>query len=309
MTYGQTVGLTHDAPLVGNAAACAWGFLGLFLKGGLWIGFAGAFLGLGFGAKRYRPSEMTLVMLALLGLFFLGVWLINSPFDPAHRVLPPIYFSDDWRWQPGAELKPRPEIWGGMLLALAGLVAYVQLARRDGFARNMALVGFLAGGLGFSLGQSVQALHAWHPEVFKSLLGEGLYPHVNWWNMMEISFGAIFGGVLALGLWLNRRGIALAETSRRTRSRCRPSGNSSCSRRSSPSWSAPSSGRSDPRGVHRDRAGDRRAAVGGDPGRPVRTLPVRVSDRRRDDRRQDAPRDGVRHIPRCPSPPDGSCWW
>jgi hypothetical protein len=98
-----------------------------------------------------------------------------------------------------------------MLLALVGLVAYVQFVRRDGFARNMALVGFLAGGLGFSLGQSVQSFHAWHPEVFKSLLGEELHRHVNWWNMMEISFGAIFGGVLALGLWLNRRGITQHE--------------------------------------------------------------------------------------------------
>lgn len=110
-------------------------------------------------------------------------------------------------------MKPRPEIWGGMLLAFVGLVAYLQFVRRDGFARNMALVGFLAGGLGFSLGQSVQSFHAWHPEVFKSLLGEELHRHVNWWNMMETSFGAIFGGVLALGLWLNRRGIAQKEPS------------------------------------------------------------------------------------------------
>ena len=33
MTYGQTVGLTHDAPLVGNWYALGWGMLGLALKG------------------------------------------------------------------------------------------------------------------------------------------------------------------------------------------------------------------------------------------------------------------------------------
>src|SRR6187200_2994440 len=43
-TYGQTVGLTHDPPLVGNWAALSWGLLGLAIKGGVWIGFAGAFL-------------------------------------------------------------------------------------------------------------------------------------------------------------------------------------------------------------------------------------------------------------------------
>ena len=34
MTYGQTVGLTHDAELVGNWQALGWGLLGLFIKGG-----------------------------------------------------------------------------------------------------------------------------------------------------------------------------------------------------------------------------------------------------------------------------------
>src|SRR5262245_17803576 len=32
-TYGQTVGLTHDAPLVGNWEALRWGMLGLAIKG------------------------------------------------------------------------------------------------------------------------------------------------------------------------------------------------------------------------------------------------------------------------------------
>jgi hypothetical protein len=35
MTYGQTVGLTHDLGLVGNWAALGWGMLGLALKAGL----------------------------------------------------------------------------------------------------------------------------------------------------------------------------------------------------------------------------------------------------------------------------------
>ncbi len=63
MTYGQTVGLTHDTPLVGNWAAFRWGMLGLAIKGGIWIGFAGFFLGLGLGGRRYRPVEMLLLLL------------------------------------------------------------------------------------------------------------------------------------------------------------------------------------------------------------------------------------------------------
>ena len=44
--------------------ALRWGMLGLFVKGGLWIGFGGAFLGNGTGGgrQRYHPLEMALVM-------------------------------------------------------------------------------------------------------------------------------------------------------------------------------------------------------------------------------------------------------
>jgi len=211
MTYGQTVGLTHDAPLVGNWAALRWGMLGLAIKGGLWIGFAGAFLGMGLGGKRYRPGEILLVHLGLLGLWALGVWLLNSPFDPASKVLPSIYFSDDWRWEPGADLKPRPEVWGGFLLALCGLLAYTRLARRDSLALRLGLWGVLGGAIGFPLGQGLQAYPAWNPEVFRTGIWADLDRHMNWWNHMETTFGATMGGVLALGVWWNRERIAALE--------------------------------------------------------------------------------------------------
>jgi hypothetical protein len=207
MTYGQTIGLTQNGAMIGNWAALRWGLLGLFIKGGIWIGFAGALLGVGLSDKRYRPMEMTLLLVVMLVLFFIGMRMLNGPFDPANKVLPQVYFSADWYWEPGAELKPRPECWGGLLFALVGLTVYLGGVRRDRLARNMALTGMLAGGLGFSLGQSVQAFHAWNRELFKAGLLGKLDPYMNWWNMMEISFGAIAAGLLAAGLWLNRRKI------------------------------------------------------------------------------------------------------
>jgi hypothetical protein len=138
MTYGQTIGLTQDPALVGNRAALAWGMLGLAVKGGIWIGFAGAALGMGLGGVRYRPREIVLLWLGLLTLSGLGLDLLNEPFDPGRRVLPRIYFSADWHWQPGAQLKPRPEVWGGLLAALAGWVAYAGIGRRDGLAWRLA---------------------------------------------------------------------------------------------------------------------------------------------------------------------------
>lgn len=210
MTYGQTIGLTQNAPLIGNWAALGWGMLGLAIKGAIWIGLAGLFLGMGLGGVRYRAREVLGLMVGMMALYAAGVWLLNRPFDPAHHVLPRIYFSADWRWYPDAtleELKPRPEHWGGLLFALAGAWAWTGWARRDRLARNLALWGAL-GGLGFPIGQSLQAFHAWNPEFFQSGFWAQLDPHMNWWNWMETTFGLVMGACLGLGLWVNRRRIA-----------------------------------------------------------------------------------------------------
>jgi hypothetical protein len=207
-TYAQTIGLTHDPELIGNWPALRWGLFGLFIKGGVWIGFAGAFLGIGLSEKHYRPMEMAIVMMGLLILMCIGVQVLNQPFDPSHKVLPRLYFSHDWYWKADADFKPRREIWGGLLMALGGLMVYITWVRHDQLAGNLALVGFLAGGVGFPLGQCVQAFHAWNPAVFtKGSLGI-IEPYMNWWNMMEISFGMIFGAILGAGLWLNRHRIS-----------------------------------------------------------------------------------------------------
>ncbi len=203
-TYGQTVGLTHDPALVGESAALAWGMLGLAVKGGVWIGFGGLFLGLGLGGVRYRLLEMAAFFAGMMALMFMGTWLFNEPFHPAEKILPRIYFSDDWRWEPGALLKPRRERWGGLLVALAGATVYVGWARRDFLARNLAGWGFLAGAIGFPCGQAVQAFHAWHRGFFQTGFLGKIDPIINWWNLMETTFGAVFGAVLGLGLWLNR---------------------------------------------------------------------------------------------------------
>jgi hypothetical protein len=206
MTYGQTIGLTQNAPLIGDWDALRWGMLGLAIKGGIWIGFAGLFLGMGLGGVRYRSREVLLLMLVMLALCGAGLWALNSPFDPDKKILPHVYFSSAWRWQPGADLEPRREYWGGLLFALAGAWVWAGWIRRDRLARNLALWGVL-GGLGFPLGQSLQAFHAWNPEIFRSGIWLDLDPVMNWWNWMETTFGAVMGACLGLGLWRNRKRI------------------------------------------------------------------------------------------------------
>ena len=211
MTYGQTIGLTQDAALVGNWAALRWGLLGLSLKGAVWIGFLGACLGMGLGSVRYRARELCLLMLTLVGVAFVGMWLLNEPHDPAQRVLPRLYFSASWYWRPEvADLQPRREVWGGLLLALAALGGYAGAVRRDQLALRLLGWGLLGGAIGFPLGQCLQAFHAWNPEVFARGLWAGLDPHVNWWNAMETTFGAVMGAAVSAGVWLNRDLVAAA---------------------------------------------------------------------------------------------------
>ena len=107
MTYGQTLGLTQDTPLIGNIAALRWGLIGTFIKGSIWIGFFGLFLGLGLGGKKYSPIEIILILFVSVFFLYLGIYILNEPFDPENKELPFIYFSDDWYWEPGENLKPR----------------------------------------------------------------------------------------------------------------------------------------------------------------------------------------------------------
>lgn len=209
MTYGQTVGLSHDPQFNGNWEALRWGMLGLAVIGGIWVGFAGVLLGMGLGGKRYSSLELALLWMFLIGLYFLGLFLLNEPFEPGARRLPRIYFSGDWYWQPdNDELRPRPECWGGLLFALLGLWAYAAFWKRDVMARNVGLFAMLFGAIGFPAGQSVQAYHSWNRADFQVGWLGAIEPYMNWWNTMETIFGALLGLGLGLGVWLNRRQIA-----------------------------------------------------------------------------------------------------
>jgi len=160
------------------------------------------------GNYRRALTLTVFSMLALVGVYFIGLFLLNKPFDPSNKALPMLYFSADWRWEPdAADLKPRPECWGGLLFALATVIVYAGAVRKDALAWRLGLWGVLGGALGFPLGQCLQAFHAWNREAFTQGLWAWLDPSMNWWNMMETTYGAIMGATLGLGLWLNRNRI------------------------------------------------------------------------------------------------------
>jgi len=209
MTYGANLGLTQDAAFVGNWAALRWGLLGVFIKGGIWISFFALFFSIGLSGIRYRGRDILLVMVLAVLTFPLGIWLLNMPFDsdPANKVLPKIMFSCIWLFNNEMDYKPRFECWGGLLVSLGVVFSYASFLKKDALVRNMALWGFLGGGLGFMLGQCLQAWNAWNPGVYEASFMGDIY--INWWNLMETTFGTIMGGIVALGLWLNREKIQL----------------------------------------------------------------------------------------------------
>jgi len=185
MTYGQTIGLVQGRT---RRRTRWWGLLGLAVKGSVWIGLTGAFIGMAAGGRGYSLGEVGGLCVALAGVAWIGVRLLNRPHDPPDA-LPAIYFSsrDDAR--------PRPEFWGGLWLALAALLVYL-MVRGDRAAVGLALWGLLGGGLGFALGECLQA---WG--MHRAPFGARVQRWMDWWKVMEVSFGLLGGAGLGLG-WL-----------------------------------------------------------------------------------------------------------
>jgi len=198
-TYGQTIGLTQNKGMVGNVSAFLWGEIGLFIKGGLWIAIGATFFGSALSGRGWTLKEILSVLGIMMATFLLGQRLLNMPFDPEAHRLPFINFSADWRWTPEATLdvlKPRQERWGGLLFAWLALMSYRGIVQRDRLAVIFGCAGFVAGGVGFAGGQLWQAGHAWFPDVYKQVFGQ-IDALINWWNIMEMAFGSVWGAALA----------------------------------------------------------------------------------------------------------------
>ncbi len=192
MTYGQTLGLSHDAGI--REVGYWWGMLGTTVKGAIWVGLAGAFMGIGLSRRRYGAAELAIVLLVMIGLWLIGVWALNTPLAPVNQKLPRIYFSDYWN-AGKPDWEPRMELWGGLSFALVGLLAYLAFIRRDGRAVAMTFFGLVAGGIGFTSGQSLQAYCAWHAPFPTAAIAK----YIDAWKVMEVTFGLVVGLGTAIG--------------------------------------------------------------------------------------------------------------
>ena len=193
MTYGQTIRRAHDSE---DAAAYGWAMFGLTVKGVVWIGVAGAWIGIAAGHRAYSLAEIVVLIIGQVVVGLVGVGVVNRPHEPPDR-MPKIYFSD--RESESA----RVEWWGGLLFGYLALMLYLAVVKEDLFAFGLGVFGAF-GGLGFPLGQSIQM-------TGRSFRGfsTGVQRWVDWWKVMELTFGLAAGGALGFGWWLlDRMGFA-----------------------------------------------------------------------------------------------------
>ncbi len=187
-TYGQTIGLVQNQY---PSPTYWWGLLGLAIKGGAWIGLTGVFLVIAT-SDRYHLRDAVILIVGMLVMGALGVTLLNRPHNPPDA-LPLIYFSDR------LSAKPRVEWWGWLWFALLTVMVYAGAVKKHRQAVAMGLWGILAGAIGFSFGEVLQAWGT-HRVPF----GEAVQRYIDWWKVMEMTFGFIAGAGLGIGWRLTR---------------------------------------------------------------------------------------------------------
>lgn len=180
-TYGQTLGfILHRGK---EDYSPKKGYAGVFLKGALWQGIAGAVLGTAFSAvsgKYYSGADIIIVFALIPFVQALGVQIFNKPYSKAEKKFPRIYFSVD-----------RREEWGGNLLTLIMLIAFA-LIRKDFYAFFFSLTGIIGGGTGFCAGMLLYDFVN-HPMKNGSLFAGRFNKYIGGWKLMEFTFGAVAG--------------------------------------------------------------------------------------------------------------------
>jgi hypothetical protein len=229
MSYGRVIGYTASS----SFADVAYGYASLFLIGGLWAGIGSAILTLSVTQPRSYLERFAgpLVVLWLLW-FTLDItgltdqmaekWYLNDTdwvaaasalivavlyalISPSGRSACSLIAVLAIGWWCGYLLltvllglhmtPPRSDNWSGCVGLFVALLIYLT-RRRDRAAVKMAIFGFLAGGIGFALGDFVNMLGRaqWRP-IGKYEVLQGL----DYWKWMEQLFGLVMGLGVAMG--------------------------------------------------------------------------------------------------------------
>jgi hypothetical protein len=196
-TYGETLSFVVSQKPPENYKK---GIIALIVKGSLWFGIFGAYMGMAFNAacgQKYNRLDFIVLFAILVPLRGLGVYILNRPVKPRENIFPKIYFS-----------KTRNESWGGLLFVLLALTA-LMAAKGDTYSLGFTLAGAVSGAVGWVIGINLFYL-ANHPlnngKFFYGKLQEKGY--VGGWKIMEFTLGAVGGLGTALYFFLNKQGFS-----------------------------------------------------------------------------------------------------
>ncbi len=228
MSYGIVVGYTAAS----SFPDVAYGYSSLFLIGGLWAGIGSAILALSVTQSRsYLERFAGSLVVLWLGWFVMDMsgltdWLIEKWYlhdtdwfaalsalliAGAYAIVVPrsrpacffiMLLAGGWwagylilTYLLGLHMTPpRSDNWSGCVGLFVAILLYL-IRKQNRAAIKIALIGFLAGGIGFSVGDFVQMLGRcqWGPiGRYEALQG------LDYWKWMEQLFGLIMG--LGVGL-------------------------------------------------------------------------------------------------------------
>jgi hypothetical protein len=178
-TYGQTVGLSFQPETFW------WAMTGFAIKGGAWGLLGGIVLGLGLtrAAAKWTKRDVLSGLLLLMGGIWAGRVLINAP--------KLVYFSNRVD-------RPREELWAGLILGSLLLLGWMTMKGAGRVPPLFALYGTVGGGIGFALGAAFQALGR----------ASGWAPWLDWWKVMEFTFGALLGAAYGWAAYRSRQEVA-----------------------------------------------------------------------------------------------------
>ena len=223
MSYGQIVGYTASSSL----PDVAYGYACLFMVGALWAGIGSAILALSVTQSRSYLERFAGPLVTLWLVWFamdltgLTVWLVRNWYlndTDWFAALPALLVAGAYAaivprdrsacffimWLAGGWLAgyiiltgilglhmtpPRSDNWSGCVGMFIALVFYL-IHQRNRAALIVTLCGFLAGGIGFAVGDFVNMLGRaqWGPIGSLNAL-QGL----DYWKWMEQLFGLIMG--------------------------------------------------------------------------------------------------------------------
>jgi len=200
-SYGQTLDLAMEKDVSRRTA----GRVGVFMKGATWFGIFAGIIAVAFNALigEYKPLELVIFVALIPVCKWLGFLVLNSPQKPKKGKLPIFYFSEG-----------RFEMWGGLTFVVLQLLAFA-IAKQDWFILIMTLVGFFAGGLGFTIGVIMQNSVRWSKETGRYIFGKlQKNGYVSGWKVMEFTLGGVGGlaTVLCFILTYPKEKLAAFET-------------------------------------------------------------------------------------------------